>query len=198
VPLTVISGTVELMRLRAPDLAPRDEQALQDVLGEVERLRRLTQDFLDLAADKPLVLSRLDLAEVLDEAARGAEASFPQIRVRRAIERLPALDADAGRLRQVFANLLANAAQAQGQGELVLSAQADGASVRVVVRDQGPGVPRELRARLFDPFVTGKETGTGLGLAISRRMVERHGGSLSLLEEAGTGAAFEVRLPAAR
>jgi signal transduction histidine kinase len=180
------------------DLAPRDEQALQDVLGEVERLRGLTQDFLDLAADKPLVLSRLDLADVLDEAARGAEASFPQIRVRRAIERLPALDADAGRLRQVFANLLANAAQAQGQGELVLSAQADGASVRVVVRDQGPGVPSELRARLFDPFVTGRETGTGLGLAISRRLVERHGGSLSLLDENGPGAAFEVRLPAAR
>jgi signal transduction histidine kinase len=105
---------------------------------------------------------------------------------------LPPLRGDAARLRQVVANLLANAAEAQKEGEIVLSASASGGAVRIRVQDCGPGVPKGLR--LFDPFATGKEGGTGLGLYIARRIVERHGGTLRL---AGgpPGAVFEVSLP---
>lgn len=197
-PLGVIRGTVELMQQRSgAALAERDREALQDVLGEVERLRRLTEDLLDLSVDRPLGRAPLDLGELIEEAARATEAAFPAVRVRRALAALPPVEGDAGRLRQVFANLLANAAQAQGPGELELSATAADGEVRVEVHDQGPGVPEALKGRLFDPLVTAKAGGTGLGLAVSRRIVERHGGRISLVEDGRPGATFEVRLPRA-
>jgi signal transduction histidine kinase len=70
--------------------------------------------------------------------------------------------------------------------------------VRLVVRDDGPGVPPSIRSRLFEPFATGRAEGTGLGLALSRRIMERQGGALLLLDGHDRGAAFEVRLPLAR
>ena len=84
-PLGVIRGTIDLLRERSgAALGERGASDLQDVLGEVERLRRLTEDFLDVASDRPIVGARLDLRDVLEDAARGAEASFPPVRVRRA------------------------------------------------------------------------------------------------------------------
>ncbi len=196
-PLGVIRGTVELMLERsAASLTARDEEDLRDVLSEVDRLSRLTQDLLDLSPDRPLARARVELAELLEDSARAAEAQFPGVRVRREVAALPPIAGDAGRLRQVFGNLLTNAAQASPGSEIALTASARAGAVRVLVRDQGPGVPAEIRARLFEPFVTSKASGTGLGLAICKRLIEKHGGSVALLDEPGPGAAFEVLLPA--
>ena len=103
---------------------------------------------------------------------------------------------DPARLRQVFANLLSNAAQAQGEGEVEVRAFQEGGALLAQVRDRGPGVPPEAREKLFDPFFTTKAQGSGLGLFISRRLVERQGGTLRLLDVDGPGACFEVRLSA--
>lgn len=196
-PLGVIRGTVELMMERSGTaLGPRDRAGLEDVLGEVERLRRLTEDLLDLSADRALTLESVQPELLLEDAARATDAAFPGIRVRLELKaELPALQGDAGRLRQVFANLLQNAAQAQGQGEVRVVAGVDGAHLVVRVEDDGPGVPDRIRGQLFEPFVTGKESGTGLGLALCRRLVERHGGVLRLVPEPRQGSTFEVRLP---
>lgn len=196
-PLGVIRGTVELMMERAgASLGPRDRAGLEDVLGEVERLRRLTEDLMDLSADRPLALGGIQPGMLLEDAARTTEAAFPGIQVRVVMQgEPPSIEGDAGRLRQVFANLLQNAAQAQGQGEVRLVAGVEGAQLVVRVEDDGPGVPDRIRARLFDPFVTGKENGTGLGLALCRRLVERHGGALRLVPEPRQGSTFEIRLP---
>ncbi len=193
-PLGVMRGTVELMRERmGPSASERDRGALQDLMQEIERLRRLTEDFLDLGRDRPLSMAKVDARALLEEAASAAERSFPSVRVRRDFLALPPLTGDAGRLRQVLVNLLANAAQAQVSGEIVLSAAADAGRIRVRVQDFGPGVPEDLR--VFDPFETRKQGGTGLGLYVAKRLVERHGGTLRL---AGgpPGAVFEVSLPA--
>ncbi|HZA50984.1 MAG TPA: HAMP domain-containing sensor histidine kinase [Myxococcaceae bacterium] len=195
-PLGVIRGTVELFRERvASRLTGRDRDALEDILGEVERLRRLTQDLLDLSSDRPLERSRVAVAELLGDAARATEREHPQIQIRVDGRELPPLEADPARLRQVFTNLLTNAAQAQQVGTVEVVARSSNGGLSVVVRDQGPGVEADIRERLFEPFVTSKERGTGLGLALSRRIVERHGGTLRLLEEARSGAAFEAWLP---
>jgi two-component system, OmpR family, sensor kinase len=195
-PLGVIRGTVELMRERGEvTLSTRDKAALDDVLGEVERLRRLTQDFLDLSSERLVANEPVDLAAVLDDAARGVEAANPGIAVRRSGAPDPRVRGDAGRLRQVFANLLANAAQAQGEGEVWVEASVEPRAVRVTVRDSGPGISPDARERLFEPFFTTKDSGTGLGLALSRRIAERHGGALRLVEAGPAGAVFEVRLP---
>lgn len=196
-PLGVIRGAAELIRSRAgPALGPRDQEALQDVLEEADRLRRLTDDFLDLARDPAIVAGPVDVGEALAEAARAVSRTHAALEIH--VEGSGRADADAGRLRQVLANLLVNAAQA-GARHAWVRAEPDGAEVRVVVRDDGPGVDPALRPRLFEPFATGRAQGTGLGLALSRRIVERQGGTLRLFEGAGgPGAAFELRLPAAR
>ena len=196
-PLGVIRGTVELMGERSgASLSERDAEALRDLLAEVERMRRLTEDFLDLGAERPLSRQPIDLAALVGEAARATEAAHPGIRVRVEAGPLPSVEGDAGRLRQVLANLLANAAQSQREGEIAVSAGARDGSVRVRVRDFGAGIPPQQRARLFDPFFTTKSGGTGLGLAIARRLCERHGGTLELVDQPGPGAAFEITLPA--
>jgi signal transduction histidine kinase len=107
---------------------------------------------------------------------------------------LPTVAGDPGRLGQVFANLLANASQAIGSGELEVSAAVSAGLVSVQVHDDGPGLPAVVRERLFDPFVTTKPGGTGLGLTISKMLVEQHGGTLALVADGRAGTTFEVRL----
>ncbi|HET6984710.1 MAG TPA: HAMP domain-containing sensor histidine kinase [Myxococcaceae bacterium] len=194
-PLTVIRGTVELMGERGHGkLSDRDAEALKDILGEVARLRRLTEDFLDLSSDKPLAGTDLDIASFLDDAARAGRAATG---LTIDVEAPPDLhvQGDGHRLRQVFLNLVANAARA-GAHRIRIRAAGEGRRVRLEVADDGPGVPDAVRPRLFEPFATTREDGNGLGLAVSRRIVERHGGSLALLP-AGPGATFRIELPRA-
>jgi signal transduction histidine kinase len=199
-PLGVVRGTVELMLERGgPALPDWQRAALDDVLAEIERLRRLTEDLLYLAAPRgPPARELVDLQEVLADSARATESTFREISVRYEGGGLPPLRGDRVRLRQVFANLLTNAAQAQVRGEVQISGSADGESVVVRVRDQGPGLPPGVKERLFDPFLTTKAGGTGLGLAIAKLLVDGHGGTLALLDGGLPGTTFEVRLPIAK
>ncbi len=195
-PLGVIRGSVELVRARSgAALSAPDVEALADVLGEADRLRRLTDDFLDLARDPAIALSPVELTDVVEDAARAVGRSHGGLKVH--VEGTTRAHADPVRMRQVVSNLLVNAAQAGARNAWV---RADGAEgwARLVVRDDGPGVDPALRPRLFEPFATGRAEGTGLGLALSRRIVERQGGTLRVLDDAAGGAAFEVRLAPAR
>lgn len=198
-PLGVIRGTVELMTARmAERLQPRDRAALQDVLEEVQRLRQLTDDLLDLSADRALLTTRLELSGFLTDVGRSAEHAHPELKVTVTVVDPPPIEADPGRLRQVLTNLLVNAAQANPGGEVVMRAEAANDGARITLRDFGPGIPAEVRDRLFEPFATTRAAGTGLGLALSRRLVQRHGGTLRCIATAdGPGATFELWLPAA-
>jgi two-component system OmpR family sensor kinase len=193
-PIGVIRSAVELVRERAGSkLSSSDQEALEDVLGEVERLRRLTQDFLDLAREPTLALACIDVAMVAVDAVRSAERSYPDVAFQVALPQMRT-SADAGRLRQVFVNLLVNAAQAGAQ-TVEISGDASAGMARIKIRDDGPGIDRAVRERLFEPFATSRVKGTGLGLAISRRIVDRHGGRLTLVSDGAAGTAFELRLP---
>ena len=193
-PIGVIRGAVELVNERSGDrLSTRDREALGDVLGEVERLRRLTQDFLDLAREPALVTVPTDLAEIASDAARGLARTYPGVAVEVSVSSLP-LEGDPARLRQVMTNLLVNAAEA-GAHHIELRGVAVAGEACLEVHDDGPGISQAVRERLFEPFATGRADGTGLGLSISRRIVERHGGALALLPDQTSGAKFEIRLP---
>ncbi|MBK8014471.1 MAG: sensor histidine kinase [Deltaproteobacteria bacterium] len=197
-PLGVIRGSVELMGERSGrSLTDRDNEALKEVLGEVDRLFRLTEDFLELSGHRPLAIAPIDLKQVVDEAAQAIEAAHSKVRVERRIDRLPVLSADRHRLRQVFENLLVNAVHAQGEeGIIVVEGEHRGGQIVVLVRDRGYGMDDVTKARLFEPYFTTKSSGTGLGLALSRRFVERHGGVLDLVEsQPGQGTVFAVRIP---
>jgi two-component system nitrogen regulation sensor histidine kinase GlnL len=180
------------------------------IIREVDRLNRLVDDLLTFAGRRPPTIAACNLNQLADEALR-LEASRVQT-ARVAVARqydpaLPLVAGDADRLLQVFLNLIRNGAEAmQGRGgELTvrtrferLSTQCGGRAAGVVeIVDTGPGIPAEVRGKLFTPFFTTKDGGTGLGLPISLRIVEEHGGALEAQSEAGQGTTFRVWLPLA-
>jgi signal transduction histidine kinase len=192
-PLTVISGTIELMKERDRGrLDARDSAALEDVLEEVDRLRELTDEFMDLSADRPVSGVSLEVGPLLEDAARPWRANGLAVNV--TVPPGLRLFGDQRRLRQVLLNLLVNAAQA-GARRVQLQATAEGGRVRVEVIDDGKGIPASVRKRLFEPFVSSKPRGTGLGLVVSRRIIERQGGTLALVNGNGGGTAFCIELP---
>jgi signal transduction histidine kinase len=112
---------------------------------------------------------------------------------------LPGLAGDPGGLNQVYLNLLKNAVEALGPrgGTIRVRAAREAEHVSIRIGDDGQGIAPEIRERLFEPFFTTKDAagGTGLGLAICQRIVDDHGGTLTLESEEGRGAEFIVRLP---
>jgi signal transduction histidine kinase len=203
-PLTVIRGYAELLAD-----GPVDEQAVRErarlIVSMIDRLERMTAETLDFARGAGSLARRsLPGAELLASLARGLEQELPGLTVVSDV-RLGAdvrADVDADKLRRAVGNIAANAREAMGgRGRLHLRATlspADGrADDRLVIElaDEGPGVPAEIREKVFEPFVTrGKKGGTGLGLAVSKRFVEEHGGTVELLPE-GPGARFRLTLP---
>jgi len=204
-PMTVIRGYAETM---ADDpSAPADIRDRARLITKmVDRLERMTTETLDFVrGGRRLARRSLDLSALLEDLAAGVQAELPTLEVTRDFrvpkDAVAALDLD--KLRRAVGNIAANARDAMGgKGRLHLAAEVaspaagDGAPrLLLTVADEGPGVPPEIRDRLFEPFVTrGKKTGTGLGLAVARRFVEDHGGTLELLPE-GPGARFRIALP---
>jgi signal transduction histidine kinase len=199
-PMTVIRGYAEL--LRDPTVTPAEVLAHATlIVNAVERLERMTAETLDFAREGGRLVRRtVVLPTFLEEMAAEMEREFPGLLVRRAFtvdEVSASLDAD--KLMRAVGNIAANARDAMGgRGVLHMEARVEVAPpplLTLVLADEGPGVPPEIREQVFDPFVTrGKKRGTGLGLAVARRFVEDHGGRIELLEE-GPGARFRIRLP---
>lgn len=162
----------------------------------VRRLRRLTEQ------RKPM-FERESLNDIVSEAtafladvARGQKVRFEQ----RYADDLPPINADRVQLQQVVSNLIRNALEAVKDSptkRVTLETRATANAVEIEVWDTGPGVPEDMRASIFDSFVTGREDGIGLGLAISRSIVEEHGGRMWVEDHESGGASFRVRLPKA-
>ncbi len=196
-PLGVMETSLYILKSRVKD----DERGLKHVERIGEQLgiaNNIITDLLDMIRDRPLARERLALAQVLKQAAGAVQK--PE-RCRLELEGLgdvPAIEGDAGQLRQVFVNLLDNAIHAAGEdGRVAVVASADGGFVNLAVEDSGPGVDEATRRRLFEPLITTKHKGVGLGLALVKRIVERHGGTIAY-EPRNAGARFVVRLPRAR
>ena len=201
-PLGVIESSLFLLRQHlGPDAAspPNVAKHLDRIGGEVVRASKTIQDLLDLARNRPPRRLPTELRQLVESATATALLP-PMVRVTvSAVPRNLAIHVDPDQIRQVLVNLFTNAAQAMPQGgriEVAAEAlpSADAASIRV--HDDGPGIPVEVRHRVFEALFTTKAKGSGLGLALCRRIVEAHGGSIQLAPS-DTGAAFVLVLPTA-
>ncbi|WP_258193483.1 sensor histidine kinase [Streptomyces sp. MA5143a] len=202
-PLTTISGYAELARVGDPAFEPMRQEALGRIATEVGRMSTLIDELvlltrLDLG--QPLQLTCVDLAQLCRDAASAARDCHPDHPVRLLLA--PGdhtVTGDPLRLHQLVANLLNNARVHTPPGTTTTLGLGTEDGYRVIeVMDDGPGIPQELRARLFEPFVRGEATkapGSGLGLSIVTAIATAHGGTV-LLEPSGDGAWFRVRLPA--
>jgi two-component system OmpR family sensor kinase len=195
-PLGILRGQIELARERlAPAAPPREHERFAEMLAEVDRLNRLTEEFLGLTRDVTLEPVAVELGALARAVADEVRLVAPGAEV--VASGAATVDADPGKLRQAILNLVLNATQIGGAGvRVAIEVSSDGERARISVIDDGPGVPAELAARLFEPFATARAGGTGLGLAAARRIAERHGGALVLESRPGTpGARFSIYLP---
>ncbi|HOM12255.1 MAG TPA: ATP-binding protein, partial [Rubrivivax sp.] len=208
-PLTSIRALAELMRDDADMPAEQRQKFLGIVVAETERLSRLVNQVLDMAkiesGHAEWHNSDIDLRALLLQAVQTTAELFRergahvQLQVP---EQVPLLRADSDRLTQVLLNLLSNAAKfmPQSGGLLRLGLQHEADALTVTVHDNGPGVPPEQRALVFEKFRQGGDAlnrpqGTGLGLPISRQIVEHFGGRMGLRDDTTQGACFWFTLP---
>ncbi len=205
-PLAAIRSAVEQLAQSVGD--DSDERVLASlVMRESERLNRLLSEFLDFSRVRATHFESLDLLEVVTDAARviGAMPVGDGIGIRVEGESTE-FQADADLIHRTVSNLMLNAAQAlDGQGAITVSVGEAGPGeglsgpevrqVKLVIQDDGPGIPEAVRDHLFEPFVTGRQGGTGLGLAIVQRAVASHHGVILVDSGATTGTTFTIFFP---
>jgi two-component system, NtrC family, sensor histidine kinase PilS len=210
-PLASIRSSVE--QLGRAKRANADEKFLTSlVVRESDRLSRLLSEFLDFSRVRVTECRPLDLRAVSAAAIRlvREHPDCPDDAVIDLAGEATPMEGDEDLLHRVVSNLVLNAVQAAGKGARVVvhtgrpsSHELPGGAgienpVSLAVSDNGPGIPETLRARLFEPFVTGRVGGTGLGLAIVQRAVEAHRGLVIVDSPSGRGTTFTVYFPAAR
>lgn len=201
-PLSSISLNLELLEEELSDPKAEGEEArqlLKAIVGEVERLSQISEQYLSAVREPRLQLS----VEALDDLVAETHAFVHPELARAGLESKLEVEGeglqaevDEGQIRQALLNLLRNAREAAGDGGMVLLRVApDEDVVEIAVEDDGPGIPEDVRASIFDPFYTTKRHGTGLGLAVTRSIVEAHGGTIVCEPREGGGTRFRLRLP---
>ena len=215
-PLAALMANLDVMMLelgRADDAGGLDpmhrqliEEPLTDARETAERIRQIVRDLKVFSRSDEERRERVDVHRVLESSLRMA---WNEIRHRARMVKdygrdVPRVEANEGRLGQVFLNLVVNAAQSIPEGaaaanEIRVSTYREGSFAVVEVRDTGAGIPKENLAAIFNPFFTTKAigVGTGLGLAICHRIVTSIGGAIEVQSEVGKGACFRVSIPMA-
>ena len=199
-PLGVIRSAAQSLSETASD--DESKESCTFIVAEIDRLSNVVTSLLALA--RPITLERraVGVAEIVERARMLASDALRKREIGLAVrvpQGLPLLEADPDLLFQVVLGLVVNASEASpAKSEIVLEASAKGDDVEIAVADRGPGVPAELREKVFGPFFTTRASGVGLGLAIARRIVEAHHGKLAVEPSpGGAGARFFFRIPSA-
>ncbi len=195
-PLAGIRGGVQVIQSMLPETGD-GRQLSRDIVARIDSLNAIVTDLLTFSRLRAMRLTSIDLALFFRDIGASMRLDPQMQDVALSVQTEPGVtvEADIDQLRLVFTNLLLNAAQAMdGHGRVELRAATDGDRVVLSVADSGPGVPEDLRERVFQPFFTTKTRGTGLGLPTARRIIEAHGGEMRL-ESADTGAVVRIVLP---
>jgi PAS domain S-box-containing protein len=201
-PLAGIKSSIEVLSEEAPCL-DEDREVLIKVIREIRRIEMLLKDLLNFARPPKPQLTMVDINSVLDATLElsidTAGLSPPGISAERDFaERLPATLADPMQMKQIFLNLVLNAIDAMHEGGVLrVKTRYDETtnSLEIDIADTGKGIDKELMDKLFHPFFTTKPKGTGLGLAISKRLVEEHGGTMTVQSTPGSGTVFTIIIP---
>lgn len=203
-PLTPIRMSLETLRA-ATQRGPLDErfrvlfdESSRVVLEEVDRLKRIVDEFSHFARLPRPTLAELDLGATI-APLMALYSPHDGLRYDVRLASGVRARADKDQLAQVLVNLVKNAEEAMPEGGLVsVRVRAAETGAILEVEDEGPGVPAELKDRLFEPYVTTKPQGSGLGLAIASRIAREHGGELSVHDAPRRGAVFRLTLPSPR
>ncbi len=199
-PLSTITMFSHLIR----DTLEKGDQRYEDIqliIDEANRTKDIVQGLLSFARERVLRPGQTNINDLLEEILGLIinQSLFHNIKIEKVFEpNLATTYADGTQLKQVFLNIVLNAAQAlNGNGiiKIVTEQIIGNGHLKIMITDNGPGIPSDIMSKLFDPFFTTKEKGTGLGLAISYGIIERHMGEINVQSEPGKGTTFSISMP---
>ncbi len=201
-PLNSIALRLELLRAHIASGSDSTDEELDILSQEATRLDRVVTTFLDFTRPVEIAMEEIDpvaLAQDILSFIR-PEADSKQI----SLNLIPpaqtfTLRGDTDMLRQAMMNIMKNAIEAmESHGSLIVSVESKKGECEILIRDTGPGIPPEIREKIFQLYFSTKSTGTGIGLAMTFRAIQLHGGSITVESEPGEGTAFRLLLPVRR
>lgn len=197
-PLGTIRASIQLLELENVQ-SPSMGELGPVVRQEIDRLDKVIKTLLDFGRPSKPVFGEVDVGKVIEDVVffTGQYAAGARVKIVSTIgDRRVKVWADSEKLKQVFINLIFNAVQAMPEGGRVeIAAETEDGFGKVTVSDDGAGIEADVIGKIWDPFYTTRSDGTGLGLAIVHRIVDEHGGYISVDSEVGAGSRFAVRLP---
>jgi signal transduction histidine kinase len=200
-PINAIVVHLEVMRQKLKEIDPDTRRHIDVIGSEIQRLDRVVQTLVDFTRPVELRLVDLDLRKVVDDvvilASPAAEQN--QVHIERQATAEPLLTrVDADLVKQAVLNIVINGVQAMPQGgRLQLAVRHEGEEALLTIRDEGQGIPEDIRDKVFNLYFTTKKGGSGIGLAMAYRVVQLHHGSLEFTSVAGQGTTFYLRFPLA-
>ena len=201
-PLTSVKLNIQKLVL-SDNLDEVEKEHLNISQEGIKYMEKSIKDLLDFTRASELELARFSIEQILEESVKTLADSLAlkKVRLKRNFQdELPQILVDGDKLRQVFLNILRNAYEAVDEGgeitiSLSLLKERSRKIIKVVISDNGCGIPDKERDVIFELFYTTKTTGIGLGLAIARKIIEQHNGSIQLSENAKKGTSFEILIP---
>jgi signal transduction histidine kinase len=198
-PLNSIALHVEVLRARLDDADPEAERELAVISNEISRLDRVVKAFLDFNRPVDMKFSEVDAGDLVAEitALTGPEAARRGIEIELRQSSGPLmLRADRDLLKQAILNVVVNGVDAMNAGgRLLIEVKRAGAECVIGITDQGPGIPAQVRDKIFNLYFTTKQHGSGIGLAMTFRAVQLHNGTIDFTSEEGRGTSFWLRFP---
>jgi PAS domain S-box-containing protein len=194
-PLAGVRGTLQVLASRLPaDMRERD--VISTMIDRIDALNAKVTDLLVYARPTAPKLQAVQIRTLIADAGASARAATGLAPASLEISGDAAVArADPDMLRPVLLNLLLNAYQASGNAPVEVGISRQNGACTVAIMDRGPGIPPDVRERIFEPFYTTKPGGTGLGLPVVKRLMELQGGAVRLIEREGGGTAAELTLP---
>ncbi|MGE5430332.1 MAG: ATP-binding protein [Syntrophomonadaceae bacterium] len=193
-PLTSIKMNADILS-ESLRLSQEDEDSFQIIQKEIKRLNNLVKEVLQLSHQPELNCTMLNIRDLVEDVKKQFQPRLDErnIRITSDVQAFE-ISADEEKLRQVFINLIENSLEAIGSGgEILISSKHADKFIYIYLQDTGSGIAAP--EKVFDPFVTTKASGTGLGLSISRKIIEQHGGTISLINADRGQTTFEILLP---
>ena len=200
-PLSSIGLNLEMLEEELVGAGAESKQLLSAIKKEVDRLSSISEGYLSAVREPKLQLASENVDDLVRECHAFVQPELERAGVDSRVEvngESTTAMVDEAQLRQALVNLVRNAREAMPKGgEVVLRVQGGDGDVHICIDDNGPGIPDDVRASIFDPFYTTKRHGTGLGLAVTRSIIQAHGGDLTCLPRDGGGTRFQISLPLA-
>lgn len=193
-PLAVVHGFLSLMNQSLSE-SNKDQFHLPLIMKEIERINVIIEEMLLTSKPGAPITKEVYIEEIIKEFLPLIVESSEDIHFSIQLNQTP-VNVDVKQIKQVFHNMIRNSIEAMGgKGKISITSQVEDNFYKIYMRDNGPGIPEQIRETMFEPFSTSKENGTGLGLVIVKRIIENHQGSIKLLNSTEEGTTFQISIP---